>query len=134
MSIPNEKQIKKIFRQCGADFAYLFGSRALKQNTRTSDFDFAVYLNTASAGKRFKIRLELLKKLSPLFAPVPVDVVVLNDAHSVTLRYAIITEGKLIYEKNPAMRLNFEFFTMKEYEDFSPFLKAYNQVYLSTSV
>lgn len=130
MEIPHEKEVRKVFVKYGVQFAYLFGSRANGQNVKSSDFDFAVLLKEKSKIKRFDLRLKLLNHLMKTFSPVPVDILILNDIHSTRLRHEIITTGRLMYEKNAGGRLDFELFTMREYEDFSPFLKAYNEAYL----
>lgn len=133
VKIPHYGTIKKIFEKYKVSFAYLFGSRAEQRASKSSDFDFAVYINSKSKTKRFQNRLALLQELEEIL-PRPVDVVVLNDTHSTTLRYSIVSEGKLIYEKDEGKRLDFEIFIMNEYEEFAPFLKEYNKMYLHTSI
>lgn len=133
VKIPHYGRIKKIFEKHKVSFAYLFGSQAENRAIKSSDFDFAVYINSESKTKRFQNRLSLLQKLGEIL-PRPADVVVLNDTHSTTLRYSIVSEGKLIYEKNEGKRLDFELFTMNEYEEFVPFLKEYNKMYLREAI
>ena len=80
---------------------YFFGSRARGKEGPMSDYDFAVYLDEKDAKSRFETRLSLMSKLSQRIGTDKIDVVVLNDTESPELRYNIIKEGKLVYEKEP---------------------------------
>ena len=129
MDIPNYHQVEKTLVASGARFAYLFGSRAEERAAASSDVDVAVYFDAPSKEERFRERLKLQGRLQTLLAPHRVDVVVLNDTGSATVRYEVATKGKLICEQDASGRLDFELRAMNEYEDFAPFLSAYNEMY-----
>lgn len=103
---------------------YFFGSRAKDKYGPLSDYDFAVYLDEKDGKRRFEIKLGLIEKLSRKIGTDAVDVVVLNDTESPELKYSIIKEGRLIYEKEP-----YKVFTepriLNEYFDFMHGLRKY---------
>ncbi len=134
MDILNHQDIKKIFAAYGVRFAYLFGSRAENRALERSDFDVAVCFGAPTKGERLTGRLKLQAELQNFLAPRRVDVVVLNDTHSATLRHEVATKGKLIYEQDASGRLDFELRALNEYEDFAPFLSAYNDMYQKANI
>lgn len=103
---------------------YFFGSRAKGKDGPLSDYDFAVYLEEKDKKKRFDIRLSLMGKLSNELRVDAVDVVILNDAEGPELKYSIIKEGKLIYEKEP-YKVSIEPRIFNEYFDFMHGLRKY---------
>jgi hypothetical protein len=109
-------------------FAYLFGSVACDNNHSKSDIDIAVFLK--GKGDRFDKRLELMADLGRKFKK-DVDVIILNDAKSVFLKYVIINEGYLVFEENKEKRIDFEIKTVREYSDYVPYFKMYKDNILS---
>jgi len=134
MDIQHYKQVQKFLAEHGARFAYVFGSRAENRAIESSDLDVAVSFDLSSPKKRFDERLRLQRDLQEIFAPHRVDLVVLNDIRSATLRYEIANKGKLIYEKDSSSRLDFELQALNEYEDFAPFLSDYNKAYQKANI
>lgn len=104
---------------------YLFGSRATNNDGPLSDYDFAIYLDEKNKNKISKIKLELLNKISRALKTDDVDVVVLNRVELPELKYNIIKEGKLIFEKEP-FRVLVEPKILTEYFDFRSLLLKYN--------
>ena len=105
-------------------FAYVFGSRATGVQREGSDIDVAVYLNPAKKQEFFEIRLKLLEVLSRAL-PKEADILVLNTA-SPFMKYVVLQEGKLVLERNPDARLDFELKTLNEYFDYKPILEQYH--------
>lgn len=103
---------------------YFFGSKARGREGPLSDYDFGVYLDEKDKKKRFDLRLNLMGKLSSALRTDAVDVVVLNDAESPELKYSIIKEGELIYEKEP-YKVSLEPRIFNEYFDFMHGLRTY---------
>lgn len=133
MNIKREqlKKLKITFRRNEVVFAYLFGSQATGKAAKNSDFDFAVMLSEKmNDKKRFDIRLKIFSEASRILKSDKIEVVVLNDEKSPLLKFVIIKEGKVVFEKDHPARVDFEFRTMNEYYDFSRFLEAYNDAYL----
>ena len=135
----DEQQKKRIldvdvFKKNKVNFAYLFGSRVTGQITKTSDYDFAVMLlQGLSLEERFNIRLKMMTELEKILKK-GIDLVILNDTQSLLLKYSIVTEGKLIYDKDTAQRIDFEILTQSEYFDFKPFLDEYNRLFVERSL
>ena len=135
MNLLQKKKISKLLARSKASFAYLFGSRATgKGVVAGSDYDFAVFFGRGNARSRLALRLRLLSELSELLGPMKVDLIVLDDTRSTTLRFSVVNEGRLIYERDEAQRVDFEFRTLHEYEEFAPFLREYNEAYLRSAI
>lgn len=131
--IPHILRVKKLFAKHNVKFTYLFGSRATGKGTiAASDYDFAVFFGAGTPKSRFAIRLTLLHALQEIMAPAAIDLVVLDDTRSAVLRDEIVRTGQLLYVHDHAAHIEFEFRAMHEYEDFAPFLAAYNKVYMAT--
>lgn len=104
--------------------AYFFGSKAKEDSGPLSDYDFAVFLDEKNKGKMFEIKFALADKISRLLKTNKVDVVILNITESPEIKYNIIQEGKLIYEKTP-FRVLIEPKILNEYFDFHILLSKY---------
>ena len=104
---------------------YLFGSRARGDIGPLSDYDFAVYLENADKKRMFEIKFSLQAKLSRSLKTDNVDVVLLNIAGSPELKYNIIKEGKIIFEKKES-RITVEPKILNEYFDFHAILSKHN--------
>ncbi|MEA2064830.1 MAG: nucleotidyltransferase domain-containing protein [Patescibacteria group bacterium] len=125
------RDLSEVFKKYNTIFAYLFGSQATGKADKKSDFDFAVMLpKKYGKNKRFDIRLKMMTELSELLNYRKMDVVILNDISSLLLKYAIIYEGKVIYENRSDLRVDYATYIQSEYFDFSPFLKEYNKLFL----
>lgn len=124
-----KNQLNKIFNENGVEFAYLFGSLAYQNFTLQSDVDLAVYLDEKTVKDFFDKRLDLIKETSQLFKRDS-DIVILNTA-PIFLKYVIIKEGKLIFNKNDSRRIDFELKSLNDYFDYMPTLKIYNERILS---
>lgn len=101
--------------------AYFFGSRAEKREGPKSDYDFAVYLDEKDRKKMFDIKSLLMDDLSRALKTDKIDIVVLNTAELPEIKYRIIKDGKLIYEKEP-YRILVEPRILQSYFDFHQML------------
>jgi len=111
--------IKKVFsNEPRVKLAYLFGSQVNGKVGPLSDYDFAVYLEEKESVKMFDLRLKLMTKISLLLKTDAVDLVILNTADQPDLKYNIIKEGKIIYEKEP-YKVLIEPKILQEYFDFN---------------
>ena len=130
INIPEISKIKKLFAEKKILFAYFFGSRATGNATENSDYDFAIFFSErTSENERFKARCKLMSQVEAILKK-PSDVLSLNDTKGILLKFSIIKERKVIFEKNHSKRLDFEVKTMNDYYDFSPFIDEYNKAYL----
>lgn len=119
------KQIKKLFhRYRKLKLVYLFGSRARVDAGPISDYDFALYLDDKDKHRLLDLKLEIQEKLCRLLKTDKVDVVILNALESPELKYNVISEGKLIFEREP-FKVRIEPKILNEYFDFKKLLLKY---------
>lgn len=105
---------------------YLFGSQAIKKATPLSDYDFALYLDEKTTLLRKKdLIFDLSFRLSSILRSNKIDLIILNDSLSPLLKFNIVNDGKLIYEKTP-YKLLVEPQIFDQYFDFKVFQKTYN--------
>ncbi len=98
--------------------AYLFGSRATGQARPESDVDVAVLLSEEDGEARFERRLRLMDEVSDVCGR-EADVIVLNDAPPL-LQHQVLKHGRLLVERDPAARVEFEVRAGKIYADLKP--------------
>jgi predicted nucleotidyltransferase len=103
---------------------YFFGSRAKRSYGPLSDYDFAVYFDGTKADRMFLVKLELIAQISRVLKSDRVDIVILNLTNSPELKYLILKEGILIFEKEP-FKVIVEPKILNEYFDFHKMLSKY---------
>lgn len=103
---------------------YLFGSTARNDRGPMSDYDFAVFLGNKDSIEVARIRFELMDQLSRALNTENVDVVILDVTGSPELKYNILQEGELIFEREP-FRVIYEPAVLNEYFDFSAMLQKH---------
>jgi predicted nucleotidyltransferase len=109
--------------------AYVFGSQAKGKAHSCSDLDVAVLLAGELDGPTCtQRRLDIIGDLMGLCHTSDVDVVVLNNA-DLALRYQVVQYGRLAYEHDHAMAVEFRVRTLNLYLDFAPFLKRMEQAF-----
>ncbi len=115
-------QVKKILSQYREiKLVYLFGSQAKGNVGPLSDYDLAVYFDEKTPSiKRSEIKIKLIVDLMGELKTNKIDVVCLNDDLQPLLKYRVIRDGKLIYEKKP-YRVILEEKIYSEYFDFQIF-------------
>jgi len=94
--------------------AYVFGSRAMGKYKRGSDVDIALLLNDSEAGDfqylEFKVKLERALNIN-------VDLIILNNAGEI-LKHQIRKYSKIIFDRNPKMRKQWEVLSRKVFQEF----------------
>ena len=111
--------------QSSVGLVYFFGSRANGTFGAMSDYDFAIYLSEGSQDKRSALRIDFITELIKILNTDKVDVVILNDLYVPEMKYQIICEGQLLFEREP-YRLLVEPRILNEYFDFKTMLRKYN--------
>ena len=129
MKILEEKVEPEELRRIFASYpqiklVYLFGSAARQDMGPMSDFDFAVFLGSRDTTEAARIRFQLMGDLSRILGTDNVDVIILDTVKSPELKYNVIREGELIFEKEP-FRVIFEPSILNEYFDFSAMLRKH---------
>lgn len=101
------------------ELVYLFGSEARGQSVGSSDVDIAIFLKSMpSAEKRLELRTKISSELSKMLRR-EVEVVILNGAGCI-LKYQVIRDGKLMFERHEGAERTFRLATIKEYFDYLP--------------
>ncbi len=100
--------------------AYLFGSRAGMEAGPSSDYDIAVLIDRQDVG--LEVQNQLALAAARALGSQLVDVVLLNTA-PVELAYAVIAQGVLLYQRDAAVRVEYEARVMALYGDYLPFLR-----------
>ncbi len=117
----------------GVVAVYLYGSSMTGRLRVESDIDIAILPSYQTSGDE---RLILISKVESIVAKLlgekgirrEISIVNLRDKFlSLTLQYKIITEGLLLYEKDPMERLEFENAVKREYFDFAPYLSLFRK-------
>lgn len=103
---------------------YFFGSRSRREHGKLSDYDFAVYLDSRNKARMYEIKVDLIVKISQLLKTDNIDVVILNLTNNADLKYLVVKEGRLIYEKEP-FKVIVEPRILNEYFDFHKMLVKY---------
>lgn len=125
------KQIKSVSKKRKEIIlSYLFGSFALGTTNRDSDIDIAVYLDPKTCKDLFDTRLMLIKEFTQALKK-DVDVVILNTTKPF-LRFVIIKEGKLVFQRDEGFKIDFEIKVLNEYFDFKPYMEMYQKAILNS--
>jgi uncharacterized protein len=107
--------------QAQVRLVYLFGSQAGGEIGPLSDLDLGVLLARDAPAAR--IRAQLAHLLSVASGGNSVDLIILNQA-PIELAYVVIAQGKILYQRDPAERVEYEADVMSRYGDYLPFLRA----------
>ena len=123
----------RIFERHPVLFAYLYGSYAVGRIHPFSDLDVAVYSSETSIHGNMELELRLALEIEDTLSErVESEVRVINHLPLV-VKGRIITEGKLIYSRDEASRVDFETSVRKRHFDFLPALAAYQERYLESA-
>jgi uncharacterized protein len=101
----------------GVVFAYLFGGAGAGRLTPLSDVDVAVYLET---GQDPTEESSLLRTVTAHLGTDEVDLIVLNTAPTALLG-RILQTRRVIYDRTPFLRHQFESRALREFFDFRVF-------------
>ena len=118
----DEDELKSILADVPeVSLVYLFGSRAGGIVGPLSDYDLGVLVDRGYDTPELRARLthEFVRRLGT----ERVDVVLLNHA-PIELAYAVIAEGKLLYQRDVATRVEYEASVLSRYGDYLPVLRA----------
>ena len=119
--ISREKLIQ-IFVRHNVVAVYLFGSQLKGTADPMSDVDIGVVFG--GKGIATNDLLILQDDLQRLVGSTRVDLVLLEKA-CVTVAFNAISQGEVIYSSNDELRTDFEERVLRDYHDFTPFLKEF---------
>jgi predicted nucleotidyltransferase len=130
------KNLKKIIEYLSHEkpilAAYLFGSTAKGTATGKSDIDLGIILkDDFDLLANFDYKLRLMGDLKDLTGKT-VDVVFINKADPI-LQHQIRKYGKVIFERDRRLRIEYEVRARKNYFDFIPMHRMYMERMLGKS-
>jgi predicted nucleotidyltransferase len=96
-------------------FAYLFGGMATGRVTPLSDVDIAVYVSNEADLRTYK--LELFDELTGVLGTAELDLIILNSA-PLSLSGRIVQSRKVLVDKDPHRRYEYESITLRKFFDF----------------
>jgi predicted nucleotidyltransferase len=101
-------------REANVVFAYLFGGLTQEEVKPLSDVDLALYFKNP---KRINF-LSLFNRVSEILGTDEIDLVILNTA-PVSLTGRILQKRKILVDKDPFLRHQYESRILREFFDFS---------------
>ncbi|MDO8123881.1 MAG: nucleotidyltransferase domain-containing protein [Candidatus Hermodarchaeota archaeon] len=123
-----EKVLQKIVRRIQAcvgnrlEFIVLFGSRARGKTLPLSDIDLGVKASVSET-EYGKLQLELAE-LFTFDSPPRIDIVLL-DAAPLTLKYRVVRDGRILYQRTPEVWPTFVEEVLSRYPDWKIYLDHY---------
>jgi len=114
------KHLEEVFREFeGIACVYLFGSCVKGRMMPGSDIDFAVLVTDEAVLDSADLAYRIEKVLGFV---APVELIVLNH-QKLLFQYTVISEGKIVYEAIPEVRVDFEVRVFKEVAELEERLK-----------
>lgn len=119
-------------RRLGVAVLYLFGSHAEGLATPASDVDVGVLFSRDTLPLP-ENKTELYNALYDVFTDMfdmsgfrDIDIIFLDHA-PLELKFDVVTHGRVLFETDPDIRLNFEERVASLYRDFRPLLDEFNR-------
>ena len=130
MQFDLSSKIKKMLKERGVLLIYLFGSETTGLYGVKPDVDIGALVS--HQGSSFlDIYTELYKifSFSTLFQGKELDLLLLNEVPLI-LKWEIVNTGKVLFEKEKDLALDYKEKILKEYVDFQFHLKRFNDAVL----
>ena len=123
-----KKKSKEELKKLGVAIVYLFGSKATGRTSRLSDIDIGIVLKTPASERHSRTLYHMLYQLfSEVYPSSKLDIVFLQTA-SLSLQYAAIKDGKILFEEDPKLTADYVNLVINQYLDFKPVLDLFDQV------
>ncbi len=121
------EEISQRLKELKVAILYLFGSSVLGTEREDSDVDIGVvFLDDNILKDSLKVYNALYEILSPIFLEKELDIVFLDRA-PLTLKFEVVTTGRVIYKISEYYDCNYKEKVVKEYIDFKPLLDEQDQ-------
>ena len=121
----NKDLLDKLVNKYQITLIVLFGSYAENKVREDSDIDIGIYLANKIGVKE---ETNLIEDMVHAFKRDNIDLVILNTASPV-LRFEVVRNGKLLFERTQGDFLQFKLLSMKRYWEYSRFQK-YSKMYM----
>jgi len=110
-------KLNELFRKMkDVEFAYVFGSYARGDVFPLSDIDVAVYTDQEDMSLDDELKMHSI--LGTELKSNTVDLIVLNKTRNLMLLDEIIRYGRVVYDRNPSLREDFELRILHNAMDF----------------
>lgn len=117
-------KINLVLQKYPVKFAYLFGTYNKGTYTPLSDIDIGVYWEKSEDEIGLETVLKLTNEIEEICnCELPVNLINLNNA-PLPLKADVINNGRVIFDKDKEIRVQFEGRVRKEYLDFAPIYEA----------
>jgi hypothetical protein len=115
---------------------YLFGSQALEIESPLSDVDIGIVFFDRKFLDDFRMRKKTYTELYDIFADTSsptlegeLDIVFLQQT-PLDFQHDVIVKGKVLYQRNPKFRVDYEEQVLDAYLDFKPVIDYFDQMFL----
>ena len=127
-----KQQLNRLARKYKINTFYVFGSQATGKTTKLSDYDFAVLLDDKVPAEKYgDYQIKIISELLRLVKSDHIDLVILNNKKiSLLLKYNVIKDGKILFEKNKNKRVNLEVNILRRWLDWQYFEKMWGDIYI----
>ena len=127
--LPEEK-----LEKLGVAGIYLFGSQAQGISGPLSDFDFGILLENPRILRDIEKRKKIYDELYDIFSKqikklCDIDIVFLQDVF-LQLQYHVVSQGVIIYQKEPKILGDYKERVIEQYADFTPFRREFHKAIL----
>jgi predicted nucleotidyltransferase len=124
-----KKKTREGLRSLRIGVVYLVGSQASGEQGPVSDFDLAVVFSgdeqPINKMAIHPVLYDILTDEFPVTLKNDVDIIYLQEA-ALSFQFEAISTGRVIYESNPELRVDYEESVVKRYLDFAPVEKMFS--------
>jgi hypothetical protein len=125
---PVIKVLREVFeKNQQVQFAYLYGSVAMRAQTSRSDIDVAVYLKPMMINDFMRTEEQLTSALITRLHNDRVDLRVMNVLPFL-MQYRVLRDGILIFSRNELERVDFETQVMIRFFELKPYLEEHTRM------
>lgn len=121
------EMLRSLFSRTGVALAYLFGSHAREEARAASNIDMAVLLD-CDRKELYASYRELMLGVRGVLGSERFDLLLLNNAPP-TLKFEIVSQGRLIYSRDERALNEFEMDTIRRFQD-TAYLRRVQNNYL----
>jgi len=121
------KELQNKLKGLQVAIVYLFGSVAIGRRTRSSDIDIGVVFKQLRPDEDTRALYNILYGIfTELYRVSKVDIVFLQKA-PLSLQYSALKEGKILFEEDPFLTVDYEQRVINQYLDFKPVLEFFDR-------
>ena len=127
-----KQQLDRIAKKYKINTFYVFGSQATGKAGKLSDYDFAVLMDDKILPEKYgDYQIKIISELLRLIKADHIDLVILNDKKiPLLLKYNVIKEGKILFEKNKSNRVDLEVNILRRWLDWQYFERLWGDIYV----